>query len=94
MFVGPGVIVTNDPTMGRREDGRRLEGAVLRRGCRIGAAVVLMPGVEVGAEAVVAAGSLVTRDVPPGMLAMGTPARVVREARAGGRAGLSGMPVR
>jgi len=82
VFVGPGVIVTNDPTLGRREAGRSLTGATLRRGCRVGAAVVLMPGVEIGAEAVVAAGSLVTRDVAPGMLVMGIPARVVRTASA------------
>ena len=82
VFVGPSLLATNDPTMGRRENGRALTGAVLRRGCRIGAGVILMPGVEIGEEAVVAAGSLVTRDVPAGMLVMGTPARVIRAARA------------
>jgi len=82
VFVGPSVMVTNDPTMGRREDGRALAGAVLRRGCRVGSGAILMPGVEIGEGAVVGAGAVVTRDVPRGMLAMGTPARVVREARA------------
>jgi acetyltransferase-like isoleucine patch superfamily enzyme len=52
---------------------------VLRRACRIGAGAVLLPGVEVGEEAFVAAGSVVTRHVPPRAVVMGTPARVVRE---------------
>jgi acetyltransferase-like isoleucine patch superfamily enzyme len=40
---------------------------------------VLVPGVEVGEEAYVAAGAVVTRDVPPRAVAMGVPARMVRE---------------
>jgi acetyltransferase-like isoleucine patch superfamily enzyme len=56
-----------------------VRGAVLRRACRIGGAAVLVPGVEVGEEAFVAAGAVVTRDVPPRGVVMGVPARVVRE---------------
>ena len=41
-----------------------LRGATLRRGCRIGDRAVLVPGVQVGAGATVAAGAVVTRDVP------------------------------
>jgi acetyltransferase-like isoleucine patch superfamily enzyme len=77
VFIAPGVISTNDPTAGRREDGTELRGPTLRRGCRIGAGAVLLPGVEVGAGAFVAAGAVVTRDVPAGALVMGVPARVV-----------------
>jgi len=79
VFLGPGAITTNDDAMGRHEPGRPLRGATLRRACRIGAASVLTPGVEVGEEAFVAAGALVTHDVPPRAVAMGVPARVVRE---------------
>jgi acetyltransferase-like isoleucine patch superfamily enzyme len=79
VFIAPGVMLTNDPTAGRREDGVELRGAVLRRACRIGARAVLLPGVEIGEEAFVGAGSVVTRDVAPGMLVMGAPARPVRD---------------
>jgi UDP-2-acetamido-3-amino-2,3-dideoxy-glucuronate N-acetyltransferase len=85
VFIAPGVMLTNDPTAGRRERGLELRGAVLRRACRIGARAVLLPGVEVGEEAFVGAGSVVTRDVAPGTLVMGAPARPVREVPAGER---------
>jgi acetyltransferase-like isoleucine patch superfamily enzyme len=45
----------------------------------IGAAASIMPGVTIGADSVVAAGAVVTRDVPPATLVAGVPARVVRE---------------
>jgi acetyltransferase-like isoleucine patch superfamily enzyme len=76
VFAGPNLTITNDPRIGRGAP-EELRGAALRRGCRIGAMVVLLPGVEIGAGATVAAGALVTRDVPPGALVMGSPARVV-----------------
>ena len=77
VFVGPCAMTTNDQTMARPGDD--LRGATLRRGCRIGGGAVLLPGVQVGEEGFVAAGSVVTRDVPPGALVMGTPAKVVRQ---------------
>ena len=82
VFVGPGVTMTNDHTMGRHEQGKRQQGPRLRRACRIGGGVVLCPGVEVGEEAFVAAGSVVTRAVPRRAVVMGVPARPVREVPA------------
>lgn len=79
VFVGPGATTTNDDTMARHAPDMPLRGATLRRACRIGGGAVLTPGVEVGEEAFVAAGALVTRDVPPRAVVMGVPARVVRE---------------
>jgi acetyltransferase-like isoleucine patch superfamily enzyme len=79
VFVGPGVLTTNDSTMSRHDGAFGLRGATLRRACRVGGAVVLTPGVEVGEEAFVAAGAVVTRDVPPRAVVMGVPARVVRD---------------
>ena len=79
VFVGPGAITTNDDTMARHEPDYALRGATLRRACRVGGGAVLTPGVEVGEEAFVAAGAVVTRDVPARAVVMGVPARVVRE---------------
>jgi UDP-2-acetamido-3-amino-2,3-dideoxy-glucuronate N-acetyltransferase len=79
VFVAPGVLLTNDPTAGRRRAGEELRGPTLRRACRIGAGAVLLPGVEVGEEAFVGAGAVVTGDVPARAVVMGVPARVVRE---------------
>lgn len=79
VFVGPCAMTTNDDAMGRLAAGTRLRGATLRRACRIGGGAVLTPGVEVGEEAFVAAGAVVTRDVPARAVVMGVPARAVRE---------------
>lgn len=79
VFLGPGALTTNDDTMGRHPPEVSLAGATLRRACRIGGGAVLCPGVEVGEEAYVAAGALVTRDVPARAVVMGVPARVVRD---------------
>ena len=79
VFVGPGVTTTNDQTMARQEPDARMAGAFLRRACRVGGGAVLCPGVEVGEEAFVAAGAVVTGDVPSRTVVMGVPARQVRE---------------
>ncbi len=82
VFVGPGATTTNDNTMDRHGAETPLRGATLRRACRVGGGTVLTPGVEVGEEAFIAAGAVVTKDVPPRAVAIGVPARVVREVGA------------
>lgn len=79
VFVGPCAMTTNDDTMNRHGDDYQLQGATLRRACRIGGGVVLTPGVTVGVEAFVAAGAVVTADVPERGFVMGVPGRVVRQ---------------
>ena len=51
---------------------------VVEAGCFVGAGAILLPGIRVGRGSFVAAGSVVTQDVPPGTLVAGVPARVVR----------------
>jgi acetyltransferase-like isoleucine patch superfamily enzyme len=78
VFVAPCVVTTNDNFMGRTE--RRHEqtkGPTIRRGARIGGGAVLCPGVEIGEEAFVGAGAVVTKDVPPRVVVVGNPARVL-----------------
>lgn len=79
VFVAPGVTLTNDNTMARHSPDYEIRGATLRRACRVGGGVVLVPGIEVGEEAFIAAGAVVVRDVPPRAVMMGVPARQVRE---------------
>jgi acetyltransferase-like isoleucine patch superfamily enzyme len=78
VFIGPGVLTTNDNTMGRHAPEAPSRGPTLRRACRIGGAAVLLPGVEIGEEAFVAAGAVVTRDVPARAVVLGAPARAIR----------------
>lgn len=79
VFVGPGVTMTNDHTMGRHAKDEPLLGPRLRRACRVGGGVVLCPGVEIGEEAFVAAGAVVTANVPRRGVVAGVPARQIRE---------------
>jgi len=79
VFLAPGVSTTNDNTMGRHAPGMPLAGPIFRRACRVGGGAVLVPGAEIGEEAFVAAGSVVTKDVPARAVVMGVPARVVRQ---------------
>src|SRR3954454_24800609 len=78
VFVGPCAMTTNDHTMARCAPEVALRGATLRRACRIGGGAVLVPGVEVGEEAFVAAGAVVTNHVSPRAVVLGIPARLVR----------------
>jgi acetyltransferase-like isoleucine patch superfamily enzyme len=80
VFVAPCVVTTNDNFMGRTERRRDLiAGPTIRRGARIGGGAVLCPGVEIGEEAFVGAGAVVTKDVPARVVVIGNPARVLRE---------------
>jgi UDP-2-acetamido-3-amino-2,3-dideoxy-glucuronate N-acetyltransferase len=80
VFVAPCVATTNDNFMGRTERRHELiKGPTIRRGARVGGGAVLCPGVEIGEEAFVGAGAVVTRDVAPRTVVVGNPARVVRQ---------------
>ena len=80
VFIAPRVITTNDNFMGRTERRHELmRGPTIRRGARVGGGAIICPGIEVGEEAFVGAGAVVTKDVPPRTVVVGTPARVLRE---------------
>jgi acetyltransferase-like isoleucine patch superfamily enzyme len=80
VFVAPCVVTTNDNFMGRTERRKELmRGPTIRRGARIGGGAILCPGIEIGEEAFVGAGAVVTKDVPPRSVVVGNPARVLRE---------------
>ena len=79
VFIAPCVVTTNDHFMGRTEKRHELmKGPTIRRGARIGGGATLLPGIEIGEEAFVGAGAVVTKNVEPKMLVVGNPARVLR----------------
>jgi len=80
VFIAPCVVTTNDNFMGRTERRRKLmRGPTIRRSARIGGGAILCPGIEIGEEAFVGAGAVVTKDVPPRVMVVGSPARVLRD---------------
>jgi len=80
VFIAPCVVTTNDNFMGRTEKRHELiAGPRIRRGARVGGGAVLCPAVEIGEEAFVGAGAVVTKDVPARTVVVGNPAKALRE---------------
>lgn len=79
VFLGPGVITLNDKLL-----GGPLSAPVVKRGAKVGGGSVLLPGIVVGEDAIVGAGSVVTKDVPAGAVLVGEPARLRVTDTAGG----------
>jgi len=75
VFLGPGAVLTNDRYPLKLRDQYRPEGPVIEDGVTIGAGAIICPGLRIGADSFVAAGTVVTRDVPSGSLVVGNPGR-------------------
>lgn len=73
VFIAPGTVFAND----KYPVSDHLEGPRVKRGARIGVNVTVLPGVIIGEEALVGAGSVVTKDVPDRGVVVGNPARFV-----------------
>jgi UDP-2-acetamido-3-amino-2,3-dideoxy-glucuronate N-acetyltransferase len=76
VFIGPNVTFTNDKYPKSKVYPDRFQKIIVRKGASIGAAAILMGGIEVGQYSLVAAGSLVTHNVPAFSIVMGSPAHV------------------
>jgi acetyltransferase-like isoleucine patch superfamily enzyme len=77
-FLAPGVTIANDLFPGQARSSTAMAGPLIRAGAQIGVNVTILPYVTIGEGAIVGSGSVVTRDVPPGMVAYGNPARPIR----------------
>lgn len=78
VFIGPGVSFTNNSPIGHLRDvPSTIRGAKLRLGCAIGGGATICPGVEIGHEAIIAAGAIVTKDIPPRIIVAGNPAKKI-----------------
>jgi acetyltransferase-like isoleucine patch superfamily enzyme len=75
VFISGGVLTANDNQLGRGEAVEDLRGPIIEDGVAIGAGAILLPEVRIGRDATVAAGAVVTSDVPAGALVLGVPAR-------------------
>jgi UDP-2-acetamido-3-amino-2,3-dideoxy-glucuronate N-acetyltransferase len=75
VFIGPNATFVNDPFPKSKQYPRKLQQTNLRRGCSIGANATILGGVEIGEHALIAAGSVITKNVVPNALMVGNPAR-------------------
>lgn len=76
VFVGPNVTFTNDPFPRSRQYPDEFATTVVEQDASIGGGAVILPGLRIGRGAMVGAGAVVTRDVPPNAIVMGNPARI------------------
>lgn len=85
VFIGPNVTFTNDKHPHSGNTAFTKLPTHIGKEVSIGAGAVILPGLRIGEGAFVAAGSVVTQDVPAGSLVMGSPARIVGKAIHGSR---------
>jgi acetyltransferase-like isoleucine patch superfamily enzyme len=78
-FLAPGVTFANDLFPGSEESAQLMSGPFIGAGAQIGVNVTILPYIRIGRGSIIGAGSVVTRDIPDGMVAYGVPAVVVRD---------------
>jgi acetyltransferase-like isoleucine patch superfamily enzyme len=78
-FLAPGVTIANDLYPGNARSAELMTGPHIGSGAQIGVNVTILPYVHIGAGALIGSGSVVTRDIPPGAVAYGNPAKVHRQ---------------
>lgn len=83
VFIAPSVqiLTENHPEQPSERRNVYAKPVVIRRGAWIGAGAIVLPGVTVGEHSIVAAGAIVTKDVPDNMIVAGNPARIIRKIK-------------
>ena len=78
VFMGPFSKTTNDkyPPASDKSD---LHGPRLKKGCSIGSGAIILPGIVIGENSMIGAGSVVTKDIPDNVIAYGNPCKVIKE---------------
>ncbi len=85
VFVGPNATFTNDLFPRSKQYPEKFTPTVVRRGASLGANCTILAGLVIGERAMVGAGAVVTKDVPPGAIVVGNPARIHGHVEDGGR---------
>ncbi len=80
VFIAPMVATSNDNFLGRTEERFKYrKGPTIKKGARVGTNATILPGITLGEDAVVAAGAVVTKDVPPRKVVAGVPAGILKD---------------
>ena len=79
VFIGPHVCFTNDKKPRAVNPGWKIIPTTVKKGASIGAGSIILCGITIGEKAMIAAGSVVTKDVPPNTLVSGNPAKVIKK---------------
>lgn len=90
VFIGPNATFANDLFPRSRQRPAQYARTVIQKGASIGANATILPGLVVGAKAMVGAGAVVVRDVPARAIVVGNPARIVGYAEAAFQVGAAG----
>ncbi len=77
VFVGPNVTFTNDKYPKSKSYPEQFQKTIIKESASIGAGAIILGGIEIGTNALVGAGALVTKNVPPFAIVIGNPAKVV-----------------
>lgn len=78
VFIGPNVTFTNDRHPFSNNRNYKLEMTLVKKGSSIGANATILPGLEIGCNAVIGAGAVVTRSVPDNSVVVGNPAKIIK----------------
>ncbi len=81
MFIGPNATFVNDKYPRSKQYPEKFLETIIKKGASIGANATILGGITIGEGAMIGAGSVVTKDVPPGELWVGNPARFIRKIR-------------
>lgn len=79
VFIGPNVTFTNDKYPRSKQYPDKFENTIIRKGASLGAGSTVLCGIEIGENAMIGAGSVVTKNIPANELWVGNPARFVKK---------------
>ncbi|WPU65825.1 acyltransferase [Peredibacter starrii] len=78
VFIGPNVTFTNDQFPRSKVYPDKFSGVIVKKGASIGANATILPGVTIGEKAMIGAGTVVTKDVPPYAVVVGNPGKIIK----------------